>query len=127
MTAGRNPGLLRHAESRPGMRVHVPLESFLPGEFGVRAQMVGRLEIHTTGMTSRGTKAHFRRQARIGSLVLNRPSHCERWLPRPIASRRKVYVSVQCAFVGIFFVLERVVMISQKALGRRQVDLAFVL
>src|SRR5208282_305062 len=119
--------LLRHGESRPGMRVHVPLQIFLPGELRVRAYMLSRLEVHATGMTGGGTKTHFCRQARVGSLVLDSPSHSERWLPRLIASRRKVDVPVQGAFVRIFFVLVRVVMVGQKALCRRQVDLALIL
>ena len=36
-------------------------------------------------------------------------------------------MTVQCAFVRVLFVLERVVMVGQKALCRRHVDLAFIL
>src|ERR1700723_3500612 len=48
---GSDLGLVRHRESRPGMRVHVSLQIFLPPELRVRAYMIGGLEIHTAGMT----------------------------------------------------------------------------
>jgi len=111
-------GLLRHGENRPGMRVHVALKILLPSELRVGAHMIGGLEIHTTGMTCGGTETHFCRQARVGGLVLDSPSHSERWLPISIASWRKVDVPVQCAFVGIFFILDRVVVVGQKPLRR---------
>jgi len=80
--------------------------------------MISRLEIHTTGMTRGSNRTHSCCQARFGSLVLDSPSHSERWLPISIASWRKVDVPVQCAFVGIFFILDRVVVVGQKPLRR---------
>src|SRR5450755_4964149 len=93
----------------------------------MRAKMVGRLEVHSAGMTGGGTEAHFRRHFCVGYFILDSPGDAEGRHPRQRTSRRKIDVTVEGTFVRIFLLLERVVMIGQKSLRRRYVDLAFVL
>src|ERR1700734_2953182 len=119
--------LLGDAENRPSMRIHVMLERLLPGELWMPPQMFRSFEIHAAGVTSGGGKTHFCCHPRIGSLVLNCPRHAKRWLPASRTAGREVDVPVQCTFVGILFILERIVVVSQKPLGCCHINLALVL
>ncbi len=51
--------LFGYAERCPGMGVHVALQVFLPGEFGMLADMFGGFEVQAAGVSGGGYETHF--------------------------------------------------------------------
>src|SRR5271166_3499440 len=123
----RTMTLLRTTERGPGMRIQIAKRRLLPVEFRVLLDVVGGFKIDTVGVPHGRVERHMRQHRRIGGLVLHRSGRAECRLPGSGAARRQIDVAAQRPLAGRVLVLEGIVMIGLKFLGRRDVDLAFVL
>src|SRR5947207_13811364 len=84
-------------------------------------------EISAARMTHASHEQHFLRHCRIRRLSLYCSAGIVR-LPFPFfhASRRPIHMAAQSSLVRFFFFLGRVRVIAQHRLGKRHVDLSFV-
>ena len=112
---------------RPGICLHVAQFGFLPGQFGVRGQMLSGVEIAATCMACGGGKGKLRSHRCVGSFVLYRACGSIGWLPCAHAARRKLHVTAQGAFARFGFSGERIDVIGQESLRRSDVDFPLIL
>ena len=109
------------------MRQQVTEKVLLPGKFRMLLQMLGRMEVDSTGVSHCRRKRHVLHQGCIGRLVLNSPRNSIMRLPGLRSTLRQVNVTAQCALAGLGPLPECIVVVAQKTLRSRNIDVPFVL
>src|SRR5579863_9403460 len=118
--------LLRHAETGPGITVHIALQGPLPLEVAMRIQVFDRLEVLAASMARRGGEGHLGNHVCIGCFILHSSCGAVRSHPSGQTARRKIDVAVERALVRVFLLFEAVIVIGQETLCRCNIDLALV-
>jgi hypothetical protein len=111
---------------RPGIGFHVAEFRLLPGQLGMRGQVLCGDEIVAASVTRGGGERQLCGQRGVGSLVLHGACSAVGRLPGTHAARRQVHVAAQRSFAGLGFSGEGIHMIGQEFLRGGHVNLAFV-
>ena len=114
----RPPVLLRHAETGPRIRFHIPLQRLLPVELGMRLQVFGGFEVHAAGVPGGRRERHLRGHGRVGDFILHRAGRADKAAARAAIRAARDRCGRKGALARLFFLGERVVVVGQEALRR---------
>src|SRR5579875_1376288 len=90
-------------------------------------QVFGGVEVHTAAMSSGSAERHFINHGSVRTFILYRTGGAVGRLPGAHSAWREIDVAAQCALIGFFLFLERVIVVGKKLLRHVHIDLAFVL
>src|SRR5579885_2422500 len=109
------------------MRIQIPDDWLLPGEFRMRRNVLCGFEIHSARMPHGGAERHARRHPGVGYFRL----HCARRaigrLPGLAPARREFDVPAKRSLARLLAAVKGVEMVGEKSLAGRDVYFALVL
>src|SRR5215472_12549469 len=91
-TLAAGPPALPAFKFRPGPRIHIPQDRFVPGVIGMRSEVGGGFEVPAAGVAEGGGERHFLGAGGVGYLILDGADGRVGALPGRHAARRNLDV-----------------------------------